>query len=149
MGILPSFRNPCFIIPWIRLPLFRNFPMVHFKTTAKFSKSMDFFKTLEHIDQVNGPWDCVAWEERLPFAEKISAFTMFDFGNFALNCKDRLLSKFFSLIWNKTKCLYWQRSSFMLRVKFGNNFTLCSGQQQVDDNIQVISVFQTKLTMHL
>ena len=66
------------------------------------------------------------WEERLPFAEKISAFTMFDFGNFALNCKDRLLSKFFSIIWNKTKCVYWQRSSFMLRVRFGNNFTLCS-----------------------
>ena len=29
--------------------------MVFFKTTAKFSKSMEFFKTLGDMDQVNGP----------------------------------------------------------------------------------------------
>ena len=43
-------QSHCFIIPW-----FKNFPMVYFKTTAKFSKSMEFFKTLGDMDQVNGP----------------------------------------------------------------------------------------------
>ena len=44
------YSNRCCIIPW-----FKNFPMVYFKTTAKFSKSMEFFKTLGDMDQVNGP----------------------------------------------------------------------------------------------
>ena len=40
----------CFIIPW-----FTNFPMVYSKTRVKFSKSVEFFKTLRDMDQVNGP----------------------------------------------------------------------------------------------
>jgi len=40
----------CYIIPW-----FKNFPMVYFKIRAKFSKSMEFFKTLGDMDQMNGP----------------------------------------------------------------------------------------------
>jgi len=39
----------CFIIPW-----FKKFPMVYSKTRAKFSKSMEFFKTLGDMDQMNG-----------------------------------------------------------------------------------------------
>ena len=38
----------------IKQPMFYN-PMVYFKTTAKFPKSMEFFKTLGDMDQVNGP----------------------------------------------------------------------------------------------
>ena len=66
----------CFTIPW-----FKNFPMVYFKTTAKFWKSIEFFLTLGDMDQVNrpigpGPLN-ITFRSDMPITFFISEFTTY------------------------------------------------------------------------